>query len=199
MAWQKYRDTVWDYSSEVRKAKAHVELNLASKVKSNKKGFYGYTSSKKKTRENVDLLLNGARNLVTGAWKHPKHSMPFLPRFLLVGFPFRKLSPCTHWESLGQWIFTFRWGGLSEGTLKPDGHTQVHGTWWDVSMRAHQAGWCHWDRTLDYLWKILVIRRVPEDGKEDNIIPNTKKGKEQDLGNCRLISSPQSLGRCGST
>lgn len=67
VAWQKYRDTVWDYSSEVRKAKAHVELNLASNMKSNKKGFYGYTSSKKKTRENVDLLLNGARNLVTGA------------------------------------------------------------------------------------------------------------------------------------
>ncbi|GAB0176869.1 mitochondrial enolase superfamily member 1 [Grus japonensis] len=42
-------------------AKAHLELNLARDVKDNKKGFFKYISSKRKTRENVGLLLNEAR------------------------------------------------------------------------------------------------------------------------------------------
>lgn len=46
-----------------------MELNLARDVKINKKGFYSGTNSKKKSRESVDLLLNGARNLETWAWK----------------------------------------------------------------------------------------------------------------------------------
>ena len=34
-------------------------------MKSNKKGFYKYINSKRKTRKNVGLLLNGAGDLVT--------------------------------------------------------------------------------------------------------------------------------------
>ena len=48
----------------VRKAKADLELNLAKDVKGNRKGFYKYINSKRKTRENMDLLLNGAAELV---------------------------------------------------------------------------------------------------------------------------------------
>ena len=33
-------------------------------MKGNKKGFYKYSSSKRKTRENVGLLLNGAGDTV---------------------------------------------------------------------------------------------------------------------------------------
>lgn len=40
-------------------------MNLARNVKGNKKDFYKYVSSKSKTRENVGLLLNGTRALVT--------------------------------------------------------------------------------------------------------------------------------------
>ncbi|GAB0181301.1 mitochondrial enolase superfamily member 1 [Grus japonensis] len=42
----------------MRKAKAHLELNLARDVKDNNKGVCKYISSKRKTRENVGLLLN---------------------------------------------------------------------------------------------------------------------------------------------
>ena len=48
----------------MRKAKAHLELNLAREVKNNKKGFFNYISSKRKTRDNVGLLLNEAGVLV---------------------------------------------------------------------------------------------------------------------------------------
>ncbi|PKU42382.1 rna-directed dna polymerase from mobile element jockey-like [Limosa lapponica baueri] len=53
---------VWD---AMRKPEACLELNLARTVKDNKKGFFKYTSSKRKTRENVGLLLNEVGALVT--------------------------------------------------------------------------------------------------------------------------------------
>jgi len=48
-----------------RKAKAHLELNLARDVKNNKKGFFSYISSKRKARGNVGPWLNDVGVLVT--------------------------------------------------------------------------------------------------------------------------------------
>lgn len=45
MTLKGYRDTIQGGRDEVRKFKAHLELNLA---KDNKKGFYRYISSKRK-------------------------------------------------------------------------------------------------------------------------------------------------------
>ena len=63
--WKEGHITLEEYSNVVRacmeatrKAKAHLELNLARDVKDNKKGFFKYISSKGQTRENVGPLLN---------------------------------------------------------------------------------------------------------------------------------------------
>jgi len=48
-----------------RKAKGHLEFNLARDVKNNKKGFFNYISSKRKARDNVGPLLNEVSVLVT--------------------------------------------------------------------------------------------------------------------------------------
>jgi len=56
--WQEYRNIVRACREAMRKAEAHLELNLASDVKDNKKGFFRYISSKRKTRDNVGPLLN---------------------------------------------------------------------------------------------------------------------------------------------
>ncbi|PKU31816.1 rna-directed dna polymerase from mobile element jockey-like [Limosa lapponica baueri] len=51
---------------ETRKAKASLELKLARDVKVNKKGFFfKYIGGKRKTRENVGLLLNEMGAMVT--------------------------------------------------------------------------------------------------------------------------------------
>jgi len=55
--WEEYRNVVRACREATRKAKAHLELNLTRDVKDNKKGFFKYISSKRKTRENVGLLL----------------------------------------------------------------------------------------------------------------------------------------------
>ena len=49
--WEEYRNVVRTCREAMRKAKAHLELNLARDVKDNKKGFFKCISSKRKTRE----------------------------------------------------------------------------------------------------------------------------------------------------
>jgi len=63
--WEEYRNDVRVCRDAMRKAKVHPELNLARDVKNNKKGFFKYISSKRKTRDNVGLLLNEVGALVT--------------------------------------------------------------------------------------------------------------------------------------
>ncbi|GAB0208357.1 mitochondrial enolase superfamily member 1 [Grus japonensis] len=62
--WDEYRNVVRECMDATRKTKAHLELNLAGDVKDNKKGFFKYISSKRKTRENVGPLLNEVGALV---------------------------------------------------------------------------------------------------------------------------------------
>jgi len=62
---EEYRDNVQLCRDGVRKAKAHLEMNLVKDVRGNGKGFYQYISNKRKTRENMDSLLNGAVPLLT--------------------------------------------------------------------------------------------------------------------------------------
>ncbi|GAB0189216.1 mitochondrial enolase superfamily member 1 [Grus japonensis] len=62
---EEYRNVVSVCRDATRKAKARMELNLARDVKDNKKGFFYFISSKRKTRENVGLLLNEVDTLVT--------------------------------------------------------------------------------------------------------------------------------------
>jgi len=63
--WEEYRNVVRAYRDATRKAKAHLELNLARALKDNKKSFFKYISSKWKTRDNVGPLLNEVGVLVT--------------------------------------------------------------------------------------------------------------------------------------
>ncbi|GAB0187098.1 mitochondrial enolase superfamily member 1 [Grus japonensis] len=65
VAWDEYRETVRAARDQVRKAKALIDLNLASDIKGNKKSFCGYISDKRKTRENVGPLQKEKRGLVT--------------------------------------------------------------------------------------------------------------------------------------
>ncbi|KAK4829855.1 hypothetical protein QYF61_007126 [Mycteria americana] len=54
------------------------------------------------------------------------------------------------------------------------GHTQVHGTRWDAPTSVEGPGQCHWE--------------VSDDWKKANVTPVLKKGKKEDLGNCRPIT-----------
>ncbi|CAM5082708.1 unnamed protein product [Natator depressus] len=65
MTREEYKNIARARRSEIRKAKSHLELQLARDVKSNKKGFFRYVSNKKKVKESVGPLLKEGGNLVT--------------------------------------------------------------------------------------------------------------------------------------
>ena len=50
---------------EVRKARAQLELRLATAVKENKKSFYKYISGKRRTKDNFHPLLDAVGNVTT--------------------------------------------------------------------------------------------------------------------------------------
>ena len=62
--WEEYSDVVRICREVTRKAKVRLGLNLVRDVKDNKRSFFKDTSRKRKTRENVGLLLNEVGALV---------------------------------------------------------------------------------------------------------------------------------------
>jgi len=63
--WEEYRNILSACRDATRKAEAQLVLNLARDVKDNKKGFFMSIIRKRKTRENMGLLLNKVGTLVT--------------------------------------------------------------------------------------------------------------------------------------
>ena len=63
----KNRETLSEHEG-IRSGKpkhTHLELNLVRDIKANKKGFYRYISSKRRTKGNTGPRLNGIRGLMT--------------------------------------------------------------------------------------------------------------------------------------
>ena len=63
--WGDYKEVAKVCREEVRKAKAQLELRLATAVKENKKSFYKYINGKRRTKENFHPLLDAAGNVTT--------------------------------------------------------------------------------------------------------------------------------------
>ncbi|PKU36355.1 rna-directed dna polymerase from mobile element jockey-like [Limosa lapponica baueri] len=61
---EEYRHLVRLYREKIRKAKAQLELNLATNIRDNKKCFYKYIN-KKRVTENVHPLLDDGGNFAT--------------------------------------------------------------------------------------------------------------------------------------
>lgn len=79
VTWQECRDTVQACRNGVRKSKTHRELRSVRDQKDNKQGFNRCISGKRKTGENVGLLLNVAGNLKAKAMEKAEE------RFLQFG------------------------------------------------------------------------------------------------------------------
>jgi len=62
--WEEYRNVVKACRDSMKKAKVHLELNLARGVKDNKKSFFKCISSKQKTKHNVGPLWTEVGALV---------------------------------------------------------------------------------------------------------------------------------------
>uniref|UniRef100_A0A8C3H5H4 Reverse transcriptase domain-containing protein n=1 Tax=Chrysemys picta bellii TaxID=8478 RepID=A0A8C3H5H4_CHRPI len=186
MTREEYKNIAQACRSEIRKAKSHLELQLARDVKSNKKGFYRYVSSKKKVKESVGPLLNEGGNLVT----EDVEKANVLNDFFASVFT-KKVSSQT--AALGS-------TGWGEGD-QPSVEKEVV---WDYlekldehkSMRPDALHPRVLKELADVIAEPLAIifenswrsGEVPDDWKNTNVVPIFKKGKKEDPGNYRPVS-----------
>ncbi|CAM4581387.1 unnamed protein product [Caretta caretta] len=186
MTREEYKNIARAFRSEIRKAKSHLELQLARDVKSNKKVFFRYVSNKKKVKESVGPLLNEGGNLVT----EDVEKANVLNNFFASVFTNKVSSQTT---ALG----STAWGGGDQPTVEkevvPDYLEKLdeHKTMGPDALHPRVL-----KELADVIAEPLAIifenswrsGEVPHDWKKANVVPIFKKGRKEDLGNYRPVS-----------
>ncbi|CAM4666744.1 unnamed protein product [Caretta caretta] len=186
MTRDEYKNIARACRSEIRKAKSHLELQLARDVKSNKKGFFRYVSNKKKVKESVGPLLNEGGNLVT----EDVEKANVLNAFFASVFT-NKVSSQT--IALG----STAWGGGDQPSVQKEvvrdylEKLDVHKSMGPDALHPRVL-----KELADVIAEPLAIifenswrsGEVPDDWKKANVVPIFKKGKEDDPGNYRPVS-----------
>ncbi|GAB0206849.1 mitochondrial enolase superfamily member 1 [Grus japonensis] len=187
--WEEFKNVVRECRDAMRKAKAPLELNLARDVKDNKKGFFKYISSKRKTRENVGPLLNEVGALVT----EDTEKAELLNAFFASVFTAKASPQESQTLEVGEKVWRKDDLPLVEedrvrnhlGKLEmhksmgPDGmHPQVLRELADVIAKPLSI-------IFERSWR---TGEVPEDWRKANVTPVFKKSKKEDPGNYRPVS-----------
>jgi len=187
--WEEYRNVVRAYREATRRAKAHMDLNLARDVKDNKKGFFKYISSNQKTRENVGPLLNKMGALVTEDTEKAK----LLNAFFASVFPAEAGPQASQPLEVREKAWRKENLPLIEEDQVRD-HLSKLGT--HKSMGPDEMHQQVLRELADVIAEPLSIMferswrtgKVPEDWKKASVTPVFKKGKKEDPGNYRPVS-----------
>ncbi|CAM4378788.1 unnamed protein product [Lepidochelys olivacea] len=186
MTREEYKNIARACRNDIRRAKSHLELQLARDVKSNKKGFFRYVGNKKNAKESVGPLLNEGGNLVT----EDVEKANVLNAFFASVFT-NKVSSQT--AALG----ITKWGRDGQPSVEIEvvrdylEKLDVH-----KSMGPDELH----PRVLKELVAVIAeplaiifenswrTGEVPDDWKKAKVVPIFKKGKKEDPGNYRPVS-----------
>ncbi|KAK4826886.1 hypothetical protein QYF61_012074 [Mycteria americana] len=185
-----YKDFVRLCREKIRRARAQLELNLATAVKRNKKSFYKYISNKGRAKENLYPLLDVGGNIVT---KDEEKAEVLNAFFASVFISKTSCSPGTQPPALEDRDGEQNEAPIIQGEMVSHllHHLDIH--------KSMGLGGIH-PRVLRELVEVLtkllsmlyqqswLTRDVPADWRLANVTPIYKKGREEDPGNYRPFS-----------
>jgi len=194
--WEEYRNVVRACRDGTRKAKTHLELKLARNVRNNKKGFFNYISSKRKSRDNVGPLLNEARVLVMEDAEKAELPHAFFASVFSAKAGSQESQPTEAREEVHREddfplvtedCLRDRLRNLnSDKSMGPEGmHPRVLRELVDVIAEPLSI-------IFQRSWR---TGGVSEDWRKANVTPGCKKAKKEDPGKYRLVSLNSILGK----
>jgi len=195
--WKKGQATWGDYMEvaevcreEVRKAKARLELRLATAVKEKKKSFYKYTSGKRRSKENLHPVLDAAGNVTT----EDREKAEVLTAFFTsafnsqISYPQGTLCPDLEvWDATQNTRPVIQLETVRELLLPLDCHKSMGPDGFHPGVLKELAGVIAGPLSAIYQHSWLS-GEVPEDWSLADVTPIYKKGRKEDPGNYRPVS-----------